>query len=135
MVSTSRAKAGVRSTPQRAAIIALLDDVDGFRSAQELHDELRRRGETIGLTTVYRTLQTLASADLVDTVRTDSGESVYRRCAAPEHHHHLVCRGCGAAVELSGSEVEAWAAEVAARFGYSDVSHTIELFGTCSDCR
>lgn len=134
MVSTSRAKAGVRSTPQRAAIIALLDDVDGFRSAQELHDELRRRGETIGLTTVYRTLQTLASADLVDTVRTDSGESVYRRCAAPEHHHHLVCRGCGAAVELSGSEVEAWAAEVAARFGYSDVSHTIELFGTCSDC-
>ena len=135
MVSTIRAKAGVRSTPQRAAIIALLDDVDGFRSAQELHDELRRRGETIGLTTVYRTLQTLASADLVDTVRTDSGESVYRRCAAPEHHHHLVCRGCGAAVELSGSEVEAWAAEVAARFGYSDVSHTIELFGTCSDCR
>ena len=135
MVSTSRAKAGVRSTPQRAAIIALLDDVDGFRSAQELHDELRRRGETIGLTTVYRTLQTLASADLVDTVRTDSGESVYRRCAAPEHHHHLVCRGCGAAVELSGREVEAWAAEVAARFGYSDVSHTIELFGTCADCR
>ena len=135
MVSTSRAKAGVRSTPQRAAIIALLDDVDGFRSAQELHDELRRRGETIGLTTVYRTLQTLASADLVDTVRTDTGESVYRRCAAPEHHHHLVCRGCGAAVELSGREVEAWAAEVAARFGYSNVSHTIELFGTCADCR
>jgi len=135
MVSTSRAGAGVRSTPQRAAIIALLDDVDGFRSAQELHDELRRRGQTIGLTTVYRTLQTLAAADLVDTVRTDTGESVYRRCAAPEHHHHLVCRGCGAAVELSGREVEAWAAEVAARFGYSDVSHTIELFGTCTDCR
>lgn len=135
MVSTSRAGAGVRSTPQRAAIVALLDDVDGFRSAQELHDELRRRGETIGLTTVYRTLQTLASADLVDTVRTDTGESVYRRCAAPEHHHHLVCRGCGAAVELSGREVEAWAAEVAARFGYSNVSHTIELFGTCADCR
>ena len=135
MVSTGRAGAGVRSTPQRAAIIALLDDVDGFRSAQELHDELRRRGQTIGLTTVYRTLQTLAAADLVDTVRTDTGESVYRRCAAPEHHHHLVCRGCGAAVELSGREVEAWAAEVAARFGYSDVSHTIELFGTCTDCR
>ena len=73
MVSTSRAGAGVRSTPQRAAIIALLDDVDGFRSAQELHDELRRRGQTIGLTTVYRTLQTLAAADLVDTVRTDTG--------------------------------------------------------------
>lgn len=134
MVSNSRPDAGIRSTRQRAAIVALLDDVDGFRSAQELHDELRRRGHTIGLTTVYRTLQSLASADLVDTVRTDTGESVYRRCAASDHHH-LVCRRCGAAVEVSGLEVEAWAAEVAARSGYSNVSHTVELFGTCAECR
>jgi Fur family ferric uptake transcriptional regulator len=138
MVSDSdrhSAGTGVRATRQRGAIMALLDTVEEFRSAQELHDELRRRGENIGLTTVYRTLQTLAAADLVDLVRTDTGESVYRRCAAPHHHHHLVCRGCGAAVEVSGREVEAWAADVAAAHGFSDVSHTIELFGTCSDCR
>ena len=68
MVSDSdrhSAGTGVRATRQRGAIIALLDTVDEFRSAQELHDELRRRGENIGLTTVYRTLQTLAAADLV----------------------------------------------------------------------
>ncbi len=137
MVSSSdtrSAGAGVRATRQRGAIIALLDTVEEFRSAQELHDELRRRGENIGLTTVYRTLQTLAAADLVDMVRTDSGESVYRRCAAPHHHHHLVCRQCGAAVEVSGREVEAWAAEIAAAHGFTDVSHTIELFGTCAEC-
>ena len=127
--------AGVRATRQRGAIIALLDRLDGFRSAQELHDELRRRGANIGLTTVYRTLQALAAADLVDMVRTDTGESVYRRCAAAHHHHHLVCRDCGSAVEVSGREVEVWAAEVAAAHGFSDVSHTIELFGTCADCR
>lgn len=125
----------VRSTRQRAAILALLEEVDGFRSAQELHDELRRRGKNIGLTTVYRTLQTLAGTDVVDTVRTDTGETVYRRCAVPHHHHHLVCRQCGSAVEISGSEAEAWAAEVAAAHGFSDVSHTIELFGTCAACR
>jgi len=138
MVSDSdrhSAGTGVRATRQRGAIMALLDTVEEFRSAQELHDELRRRGENIGLTTVYRTLQTLAAADLVDLVRTDTGESVYRRCAAPHHHHHLVCRGCGAAVEVSGREVEAWATDVAAAHGFSDVSHTIELFGTCSQCR
>ena len=95
---------GVRATRQRAAIMALLDSVDEFRSAQELHDELRRRGENIGLTTVYRTLQSLSSVDLVDMVRTDTGESVYRRCSAPDHHHHLVCRRCGSAVEVSGRE-------------------------------
>lgn len=124
----------MRATRQRAAIVDLLDSVEEFRSAQELHDELRRRGENIGLTTVYRTLQSLASSGLVDTVRTDTGESAYRRCAADEHHHHLVCRSCGSAVEVSGFEVEAWAAEVAAAHGFSDVHHTIELFGTCADC-
>lgn len=68
----------VRSTRQRAAISTLLETVDDFRSAQELHDELRRRGENIGLTTVYRTLQSMAAAGVVDTLRTDTGESVYR---------------------------------------------------------
>ena len=135
MTAARSAVAGVRATRQRAAIIALLDTVDEFRSAQELHDELRRRGENIGLTTVYRTLQSLSAADLVDMVRTDTGESVYRRGAADDHHHHLVCRGCGSAVEVSGREVEAWAAEVAQAHGFSEVSHTIELFGICADCR
>jgi Fur family ferric uptake transcriptional regulator len=138
MVSNSDARpasgTAVRATRQRAGIIALLDDIDGFRSAQELHDELRRRGQNIGLTTVYRTLQSLAAAGLLDTVRTDTGESVYRRCAAPEHHHHLVCRSCGSAVEVSGREVEAWAAEIAVAHGFSNVDHTIELFGTCAAC-
>ncbi|AQT79542.1 transcriptional repressor [Mycolicibacterium litorale] len=129
------AATGVRATRQRAAIIELLDTVEEFRSAQELHDELRRRGENIGLTTVYRTLQSLSAGDLVDVVRTDTGESMYRRCSAPDHHHHLVCRDCGSAVEVSGREVEAWAAEVAQTHGFSDVSHTIELFGTCADCK
>ena len=126
--------APVRSTKQRAAISALLENIDDFRSAQELHDVLRERGENIGLTTVYRTLQGMAAAGLVDTLRTDTGESVYRRCSA-HHHHHLVCRVCGATVEVEGGAAETWAAEVAAEHGFTDVSHTIEVFGTCSGCR
>ena len=126
---------GVRATRQRAAITELLDSLDEFRSAQELHDELRRRGENIGLTTVYRTLQAMSTAKLVDTLRTDTGESVYRVCSGQHHHHHLVCRDCGATVAVAGREVEAWAAEVAVEHGFSDVSHTIEIFGTCASCR
>lgn len=125
---------GARSTRQRAAISALLETLDDFRSAQELHDALRERGDNIGLTTVYRTLQAMAGAGLVDTLRTDTGESVYRRCSE-HHHHHLVCRGCGSTVEVGDHEVEDWAAKVADEHGFSDVSHTIEIFGTCADCR
>jgi Fur family ferric uptake transcriptional regulator len=124
---------GLRSTRQRAAISALLEKLDDFRSAQELHDELRRRGQGIGLTTVYRTLQSMSSAGLVDTLRTDTGESVYRRCSE-HHHHHLVCRVCGSTVEVQAGHVETWAAEVARENGFSDVSHTVEIFGVCGDC-
>jgi Fur family ferric uptake transcriptional regulator len=125
--------APVRATRQRAAIADLLEEVDDFRSAQDLHDALKRRGEGIGLTTVYRTLQSMAESGLVDVLRTDTGESVYRRCSA-DHHHHLVCRACGAAVEIQGGQVETWTADIAREHGFSDVSHTIEIFGLCGEC-
>lgn len=125
----------MRPTRQRTAVAAALATMDGFTSAQALHDTLRARGESVGLTTVYRHLQALAESGEVDVLRTDEGESVYRRCAADDHHHHLVCRACGATVEVTGPAVEAWAVAVAAEHGYADVSHTLEVFGTCRACR
>ncbi|GAA2655109.1 Fur family transcriptional regulator [Streptomyces aculeolatus] len=123
-----------RSTRQRAAVAAALAEVDEFRSAQELHDMLRHRGESVGLTTVYRTLQSLADAGDVDVLRTTEGEAVYRRCSTGEHHHHLVCRLCGKAVEVDGPAVERWAESVASEHGFVDVAHTVEVFGTCAEC-
>ena len=124
-----------RSTRQRAAVAACLQEVDEFRSAQDLHDMLKHKGDSVGLTTVYRTLQSLADAGEVDVLRTADGESVYRRCERRTHHHHLVCRGCGKAVEIDGPGAEAWAAQVGAAHGFTDIDHTIELFGVCGDCR
>lgn len=125
---------GVRTTRQRTAVAEVLDRVDGFRSAQELHDLLRRDGASVGLTTVYRHLQALADAGQIDMLRTDDGEAVYRRCPTASHHHHLVCRDCGRSVEVEGPEVEAWATSVAAEHGFTEVSHTVEVFGTCASC-
>jgi Fur family ferric uptake transcriptional regulator len=125
---------GRRATRQRVAVVDLLAEVDEFRSAQELHDELRRRGDGIGLTTVYRTLQSLAEAGEVDVLRTASGEALYRRCST-HHHHHLVCRRCGYTVEIEGPAVEQWAATIASGNGFSDISHTVEIIGTCATCR
>ncbi|MGZ4591852.1 MAG: Fur family transcriptional regulator [Actinomycetes bacterium] len=123
----------MRPTRQRSAVSAVLEEVSDFRSAQELHDLLRHRGEPVGLTTVYRTLQALADAGEVDVLRTDDGEAVYRRCSRG-HHHHLVCRACGRTVEVEDRTVERWADKIAAEHGFTDVAHTVEVFGTCADC-
>jgi Fur family ferric uptake transcriptional regulator len=123
-----------RATRQRAAVAAALEEVDEFRSAQDLHDILKHRGDSVGLTTVYRTLQSLADAGEIDVLRTGEGESVYRRCSGGGHHHHLVCRACGKAVEVEGPAVERWAEAVAAEHGFVDVAHTVEIFGTCQEC-
>jgi Fur family ferric uptake transcriptional regulator len=122
-----------RPTRQRAAVAAALDTSDEFRSAQDIHAMLRESGDSIGLTTVYRALQAMTDAGQVDVLRTDDGEAVYRRCST-SHHHHLVCRGCGRTVEVDGPAVERWAERVARDNDFIDVSHTLEVFGTCAAC-
>ncbi|MFW6775454.1 Fur family transcriptional regulator [Nocardioides sp. CPCC 205120] len=124
---------GTRPTRQRRAVGEVLASFDDFRSAQEIHVLLGQRGESVGLATVYRTLQLLADAGEVDVLRSEDGEAIYRRCSAT-HHHHLVCRSCGATVEVEGPTVERWTSAIADENGYVDISHTLEIFGTCRDC-
>jgi Fur family ferric uptake transcriptional regulator len=111
----------------------MLESVDEFSSAQEIHARLRNAGSPIGLTTVYRTLQSMAAAGQVDVLRPEDGEVRYRRCTTA-HHHHLVCRDCGRTLEVDNPDIERWAEEVATAHGFTDISHTVEIYGRCSDC-
>jgi Fur family transcriptional regulator, ferric uptake regulator len=124
-----------RPTRQRAAVESVLVDIDDFTSAQALHARLRAQGQTVGLATVYRTLQAMATDGEVDMMRTGDGEAVYRRCRTGHHHHHLVCRFCGRTVEVEGPAVERWADKIGAENDFSDVVHTLEILGTCPDCK
>jgi Fur family ferric uptake transcriptional regulator len=123
-----------RTSRQRAAVAATFDELNGFSSAQDVHARMRAAGDGIGLSTVYRAVQTLVEEGRLDAIRTDTGETIYRRCS-PQHHHHLICRTCGRTVEVEGPAVERWADRIAAENGFADVSHTLDVFGTCSNCR
>jgi len=124
----------LRPTRQRRAITEALADASDFQSAQDIHDTLRHAGDKVGLATVYRTLLAMAEAGEVDVLQGAAGESVYRRCST-HHHHHLVCRSCGRTVEVTGPAVETWADAVAREHDFAEVSHRMELFGICADCR
>lgn len=121
-----------RSSSKRAAIAATLAGFDDFRSAQDVHEAMRRSDQPVGLATIYRTLQAMVDSGELDSLRSESGEVTYRVCSEV-HHHHLVCRVCGKALEVRGPAVEKWADATAAKHGFRDISHTVELVGTCSD--
>lgn len=124
----------LRRTRQRKAIEDALRQAGGFLTAQDIHDSLKTEGGRVGLTTVYRTLQALAEAGEIDMVRSGGGETLYRRCIREDHHHHLVCRSCGASVEIHSPEVERWAESLADQHGFAEVTHTLEVYGLCESC-
>ncbi|MGV9182291.1 Fur family transcriptional regulator [Arcanobacterium canis] len=124
-----------RMTRQRTAITDLMKGTNAFKSAQEIHDMLAAEGSAIGLATVYRNLQTMAESGLVDVIRPgDSETAYYRYCADDHHHHHLICRRCSTTVELKTDMLESWADKVAAEHGFTQTSHSLEVWGLCSTC-
>jgi Fur family ferric uptake transcriptional regulator len=124
-----------RITRQGLAVLGIVGRSENFRSAQDIHAELRAAGETVGLTTVYRHLALLTDDGQIDSLQSADGELVYRRCHTGHHHHHVVCRQCGRGSEVELPDLEQWAESTAHGLGYSDVTHTVEIFGTCAICR
>ena len=122
-----------RNTWQREAVRDALGRTEGFVSAQALHASLRGTGSEVGLATVYRALADLAQEGEADSL-VQEGESLYRACTPGSHHHHLICRSCGTAVEISADPVEAWARQVAADHGFTDPNHVVDVFGLCAAC-
>ncbi len=129
-MTVTRAPTARRSSRQRSAVSAYLVGRSTFCGAQEIWAALRDQGNPIGLATVYRALQAMVDDGELDALRGGDGEAVYRRCGA-DHHHHLVCRECGRTVEVEEPTVERWATSIGAEHGFTDVSHTLEILGTC----
>ncbi|MDO5025592.1 MAG: Fur family transcriptional regulator [Trueperella sp.] len=122
-------------TRQRTAIIDFLRQQDSFLSTQEVHQALVSQGNEVGLATVYRNLQTLATNGDLDVVRQENSETqLFRLCADSSHHHHLVCRNCGVSEEITSADIEGWSEQIAKQYGFTQISHFVELFGLCAQC-
>lgn len=123
-----------RNTWQRERVREALADARGFVSAQSLHAALRDDNTGIGLATVYRALSGLAASGEADSLQSPDGEALYRACTTTGHHHHLICRSCGLAVEIAADDVEQWAQATAAQHGFTRAEHVVDIFGLCAAC-
>lgn len=127
-----------RVTKPREQIIELALRHDRPFTAEQLVAELRSdegtRDAGIGRATVYRTLEILASVDVLSRVIQPSGATAYV-VDAPGHRHHLVCSSCGATVSFTSCPVDTLVKHLTADTSYTIHDHLLEVFGTCPDCQ
>ncbi|MDR1791647.1 MAG: transcriptional repressor [Propionibacteriaceae bacterium] len=123
-----------RITRQRIAIMAILEPDTGFLSAKRIHELLKASSQRVGLATVYRTLQALEDAGQLDSVRLPDGSLAYRSCTTTKQHHHLICRHCGRTVEVELRGLEKLLKQANEHYGYTDLSHQVNILGTCPEC-
>jgi Fur family ferric uptake transcriptional regulator len=125
---------GYRITqPRRAVIRALLED-GGYSSPAEVQARARMYCPTVGLVTVYRTLDLLVGLGFARRIHTDDGCHGYAS-ASHGHRHHLVCRHCGTAIEFEGCDLSAFLSRVGQETGFAIESHLLELVGLCTACQ
>lgn len=130
------ARAGHRSGGARQAVIESLAEQECCRSAQEIFDQLRAENRRIGIASVYRVLDLLVSLGLVQRLELGGGVSRFEP-ALPggEHHHHLVCVGCGDVHPFEDPELERALDDAAQRSAFAVEGHDLVLRGRCPDCR
>ena len=131
--------AGYRRGGAREAVIELLDDQPCALSALDIEDRLRTgEGRRVGRASIYRVVDELVSLDLLTRVDVGDGVARYepqRGHAAHEHHHHLVCDGCGRLEPFQDDALEHALHALAARVSFDVSDHDVTLHGCCHSCR
>ena len=128
------AEHGYRMTaPRRAVVDAVLGHGRPF-TAEQIVTELRDHAPGIGRATVYRTLEILASVDVLTRFLQADGRPAYI-VGVPGHRHHLVCSDCGAVVAFTRCPVDDLVRDLTRDTDVAIHGHLLEVFGVCPDCR
>jgi len=126
----------LKATSQRLALLKLLDSTREHYDAEEIYLELRQAQKNVSRATVYRSLEALVEQELVSKLDFGDGRMRYERSQGQdEHHDHLICESCGKVIEFFNLEMEAQQLSVCEEHDFTPSTHTMHIFGTCSDCQ
>jgi len=126
----------LKATNQRIALLKLLDGTHEHFDAEEIYLELLKNEKNVSRATVYRSLEALVEQDLVTKLDFGDGRMRFERSKGEdEHHDHLICENCGKVIEFFNLEMEAQQLSVCEEHDFTPSTHTMHIFGTCSDCK
>ncbi|MGB6167238.1 MAG: Fur family transcriptional regulator [Geitlerinemataceae cyanobacterium] len=123
----------VKRTRNQEKVLQLLKSISRSLSAQDIFMELRKANNSVGLATVYRSLESLKLEGVVQVRTLKSGESLYS--SMQQDKHHLTCLQCGASIPLSDCPVHQLEIELQQSHQFKIFYHTLEFFGLCRPCQ
>ena len=124
---------GLRMTPQRIMIIAAVENSNDHISAEEIYSQVIAKYPNVNISTVYRTLETLEELHMV--TKTDMGDGCVRYHPADKgHHHHLVCRDCGAIIDLDEKVLDGLQETLLRNYNFVANLRHLGITGKCIKC-
>jgi len=125
---------GYKLTPQRRAVIGAIAASQDHLTPAAVYQKVRQDHPTIGLTTIYRTLDILAGLELICELHAGGSCHSYT-IGAPEHHHHLICSNCGEVIDFAGYDLSPLEQRLSRETGFEIEGHLLEFIGRCQNCQ
>ena len=130
---------GLKATAPRMRILELFQrahdaGTERHLTAEDIYKQLLAEDIEVGLATVYRVLTQFESAGLIVRHYFGNDRATYE-VGDGAHHDHIVCTRCGRVEEFMDKEIEKRQKQIASRMGFELESHSLSLYGVCSDCR
>ncbi len=123
----------LRMTPQRRAVLSLINQSSEHWDAERIMQALLDTGTRVGMATIYRTLSALEQEGLIAGVLIGQRKH-YERVDKP-HHDHLICEACGHIEEFMQQDIERLQQDIAEQHGFHMQSHSLVIFGICHSCQ
>jgi len=125
---------GHKLTPQRHTILKVMAQSHDHLTPELIYEKSLLEDPSIGRVTVYRTLDLLSNLNLVCRVHAEDGCHSYMMRRPTEHHHHLVCSGCGKVVDFTNCGLVDIEKKLSQETGFDIKDHLLEFHGLCRDC-
>ena len=128
-------KYGYKLTPQRRAVLKVLNSSQEHLTPADVYEKVQPECPGIGLVTIYRLLKLLIKLGLICEVRANGNPRRYLIRRQPEHHHHLICSGCGVVVDFTDCDLSGLGKRLSRETGFEIETHLLEFVGLCRNCQ
>ena len=124
---------GYRLTPQRLLILSIIAEGNSHMGVEDVFNRAKESYPYLDIATVYRTLHLFKNLGVVTEVAI--GDRLHFELTDPNgRHHHMVCKVCGKALDLSTEYLDGFRSTLAREFGFEPDLDNLTVSGVCAEC-